>query len=38
MGEEILRRLPDGDYDYDGDKDEEVPDDEWDRFNDSFNW
>ena len=38
MGKEILRRLPDGDYDYDGDEEEEVPDDDWDRFNESFNW
>ena len=39
MGKEILLRLPDGDYDYDGDEEEEVPDDDdWDRFNNSFNW
>lgn len=39
MGKEILLRLPDGDYDYDGDEEEEVPDDDdWDRFNESFNW
>ncbi len=33
-----MRRLPDGDYDYDGDEEEEVPDDEWDLFNESYNW
>jgi len=38
MGKEIMRRLPDGDYDYDGDEEEEVPDDEWDLFNESYNW
>lgn len=38
MGKEILRRLPEGDYDYDGDEEEEVPDDDWDLFNESFNW
>lgn len=38
MGKEIIRRLPDDYYDYDGDEEEEVPDDDWDRFNNSFNW
>ena len=38
MGKDIFRRLPDGDYDYDGEEDEEVHDDEWDLFNESFNW
>lgn len=38
MGKEILRRLPDGYDDYDGDEEEEVPDDDWDLFNESFNW
>lgn len=38
MGKDIFRRLPDGDYDYDGEEDEEVPDDDWDRFNESYNW
>lgn len=38
MGKDIFRRLPDGDYDYDGEEDEEVPDEGWGMFNDSFNW
>ena len=38
MGKDIFRRLPDGDYDYDGEEEEEVPDDDWDRFNESYNW
>lgn len=37
MGKEILRRLPDGDYDYDGDE-EDYEEEEEDRrvFFDSF--
>lgn len=35
---EILRRLPDGDYDYDGDEEIEERDEDWDLFNESFNW
>lgn len=38
MGKEILRRIEDDYYDYDGDEDEEIPDDYWDLFNESFNW
>ena len=40
MEKEIIRRyLVDGEEyeDYDGEE-EEVPDDDWDRFNESFNW
>ena len=40
MPKEILRRIPleDEDYfDYDGD-DDYAPDDDWDKFNESFNW
>ena len=41
MGKEIIRRfLVNGEEyeDYDGEEEEEVPDDDWDRFNESFNW
>ena len=41
MGKEILRRfvVDEEKYeDYDGEKEEEAPDDDWDRFNESFNW
>lgn len=39
MGKEILRRIDEDYFDYDGDEEEEVPDDDdWDRFNNSFNW
>ena len=42
MVKEILRRIPlpaDEDYfDYDGDEDDAPDNDDWDRFNESFNW
>ena len=38
MGKDIMIHLADDYEDYDGDEEEEVPDDDWDRFNDSFNW
>ena len=41
MPKEILRRLPlpDEDYfDYDGDEDDVPDNDDWDKFNESFNW
>ena len=33
MSKEIIRRFL-----VDGEEEEEVPDDDWDIFNDSFNW
>lgn len=38
MGRTLYRIDPDGEYDYDGEEDDEFQDDDWDRFNDSFNW
>lgn len=41
MAKEIIRRfkVDDEDYfDYDGDEDDAPDDDDWDKFNESFNW
>lgn len=41
MSREILRRLPfpvEDYFDYDGDDDDTPDDDDWDKFNESFNW
>ena len=41
MAKEIIRRFKVGDEDYedyDGDIDDPESNDDWDRFNESFNW
>ena len=41
MPKEILRRIPldsEDYFDYDGDEDDAPDNDDWDRFNESFNW
>lgn len=38
MGMEILRKVDEDYFDYDGDEDEDPVDEEWEMFNNSYNW